>query len=429
MQIFSLLAVTDRQIIALLVQPIKADFQLTDTEIGMLQGLAFGMCYGIAGLPIGWAVDRYPRRLILFLGIGFWSLSATLCGLARDFTSLFAGRMAVGVGEASNNPAAVSLISDLFPPHRASVPFGVFSAGFYIGTGLSLAIGGLIIGMFAVDELVHLPVFGNVAPWQAVFIITGLPGLFFAPLAFLICDPRKKTRATASHSKEAPSLLTLQFRARGRVTSHAFAGFAIASMVTVAIGGWTPAFLSRSHGWAPEQIGWPFGMAVCLSGIVGSLGGGWLLDRTSTSGILDAHFVVPGFCTLASLPLLAGAYFMPTPHLALISLALGLTIFSVIAPTSFAIWRRIVPAPLRGRMVALFVLVAGLLGGGVGPVAVGWVTDHVLGDERLLGHSLALVITIAMLSMALIFLSGRGALRSVDDREIDLVNDSLISAR
>lgn len=116
LQIFSLLAVTDRQIIALLVQPIKADLQLTDTEIGMLQGLAFGMCYGLAGLPIGWAVDRYPRRFILFLGISFWSLSATACGLARDFTSLFVGRMAVGVGEATNNPAAVSLISDLFPP-------------------------------------------------------------------------------------------------------------------------------------------------------------------------------------------------------------------------------------------------------------------------------------------------------------------------
>ncbi|MGE0776076.1 MAG: MFS transporter, partial [Sphingomonadaceae bacterium] len=160
--IFSLFSILDRQVIALLVEPIKADLQLSDTQLGLLQGLAFALFYSLAGIPIGWAVDRFPRRIIIYLGITFWSLSTAACGLATNFWQLFAGRTSVGIGEATLTPVAVSLISDLYPPNRVATPFGVYSAGFYLGSGVALGIGGWVISLFAGQTHIVFPVVGSV---------------------------------------------------------------------------------------------------------------------------------------------------------------------------------------------------------------------------------------------------------------------------
>ncbi len=411
--VFSLLSVLDRQIISLLVTPIKADLGLSDTQVGLLQGFAFGLFYSIAALPLGYLVDRYPRRLILYLGITFWSLSAAFCGLARSFAELFAGRIAVGAGEATLAPAAVSLISDLFPPDRVATPMGVYSAGYFLGSGLALAVGGAVVGLFAGQAQVLVPIVGAVSSWQVVFLVTGLPGLVIALLAFAITDPRKY--GAPKPKSGAASGLRALFWERGGLLIRCFSGFALMSLISYAIAAWTPAFLERRFGLGPGQIGWSFGLAVSVSGAIGAFGGGVLLDRVFRSGRRDAYLLVSGVVVLLALPLLAGAYFMPTPELVLGMLALGMTGVGITGASSYATWRMVAPPALRGRVTAIFVLIVGLVGGGLGPVLVALVTDHVLGNEARVGEAIALVVGVMLPIASLLFLSSRCAMRAIPE--------------
>ena len=233
--LFSTVSMLDRQIIWLMVDPIKADLHISDTQLGLLQGFAFALFYSVAGLPIGWAVDRFPRRAIIFLGLTFWSLSTVFCGLARGFAQLFVGRTLVGVGEATMSPVAVSLIGDLFPPHKVGKPMGVYSASYSLGTGLALGAGGLLVGRLSQHVSVHLPVAGDLAPWQAIFIIVGLPGLLIAPLAMLLCDPRRAVprpdRFPVPRSIQFPDRL----RRRRGVMLCALGAFTFATLINYAI--------------------------------------------------------------------------------------------------------------------------------------------------------------------------------------------------
>lgn len=415
--IFSLFSILDRQIIALLVEPMKADLHLSDTQVGLLQGIAFALFYSLAGLPIGWAVDRFPRKVVIYLGITLWSLSAACCGLAHNFWQIFLGRTTVGVGEATLTPVAVSLIGDLFPPDRVATPYGVYSAGFYLGSGVALGVGGLVVSLFAGQAAVILPIVGDVAPWQAVFLVTGLPGVVVAFLAFLIHDPRparwRSVQAATPGGQEGE--IRHYVRTRGRVTFHSFLGFAMANFVTYAVSAWTPAFLQRQFALPPATIGWTLGLSTACSGAIGAFFGGMLIDRVFRAGQTDAYFLVPSLCGLLALPFLAGAYFMPSPILVLISLALGMSMFGIIAAASYATWGHIAPPCVRGRVSAAAVLTMALIGTGLGPVAVALVTDLLLQDEKKLGLSLAIVTGVALPLMSLLLLSGRSALRAVSE--------------
>lgn len=412
--VFSLVSVLDRQIVSLLVKPIKADLNLSDTEVGMLQGFAFGLFYSLAALPLGYLVDRYPRRIILYLGITFWSISAAFCGVARNFTELFAGRMAVGAGEATLAPSAVSLISDLFPPDRVALPMGIYSAGYFLGSGLALAIGGFIVGLFAGQAQVIVPLIGPVYSWQAVFLVTGLPGAVIALLAFAVTDARPFAVRTSSDDSPVSGLGPL-FRDRGSLLIRCFVGFAFTALVSYAIAAWTPAFLERRFGLRPQDIGWSFGLATAVSGAIGAFGGGLLLDRVYRSGRRDAYLLVSGVAVLAALPLLTGAYFMPTPGLVLLMLAAGMGGIGVTAASSYSVWRLVAPPALRGRVTALFVLITGLLGGGLGPVSVALVTEHVLGSEARVGEAIAIVVGVVLPIVSILLLSGRRAMRAIPE--------------
>ncbi|MGE3747007.1 MAG: spinster family MFS transporter [Sphingomonadaceae bacterium] len=410
--LFSLIAVLDRQIIALLVEPIKKDLSLSDTELGLLQGFAFALFYSLAGVPIGWAVDRYSRRIIAYLGVTVWSLSAAACGLAGGFWPLFACRTMVGVGEASVTPTAVSLIGDLFPREKVGAPMGVYAAGFYVGSGLALAIGGFVVGLFAGQDSVNFPIIGPVAPWQAVLLTTGAPGILIAFLAFFLKDARKAIVARAD--RPAPSMSAL-LADRGRLIAITYVGFALAAFVAYAIGAWTPAFLWRKFGLLPQEIGWTWGIVVSVSGAAGALLGGFAVDRVHRMGRHDANLIVPAIAALISWPLLTTAYFLPSPFAVLLTLGLGMGVFSMIAAGSYATWRQIAPPQFRGQITAGFTVVSGLLGAGMGPVSVALVTDYVFGDEAMVGISLAIVLSIAIPAIAILLATARPLARHLDD--------------
>jgi MFS family permease len=395
--VFSLLSILDRQIISLQVDPIRQSLGLSDTELGLLQGFAFALLYGLAGLPLGWAVDRYPRRPLLHTGITLWSLSAAATGVARSFWQMFAARTSVGIGEAVLAPAALSLISDLFPKHRVATPLGVYSAGFYLGSGAALAIGAHVIAHFAAMDRIALPLIGDVAAWQAVFLVTGLPGVFLAFLAYLIFDPRRSGKpANEAH----PSVALLPFvRANVPILTLAFAGFGLSSFVAYAIGAWAPTYYMRVHGMSAADIGPRYGLILALAA-PGAILGGMLTDSLFRRGERGSNFLVAGFATFAAAPFLILAFEASTADNSMVLLGIGMLLYGFTAPGPYSTFNRLAPPELRGRLMACFVLFHALVGAGLAPVVVGLVTDRLFENDLAVGHSLAAVLGIALPLMA-----------------------------
>jgi len=412
LMLLSLVSFIDRQIISLLVDPMKADLGLSDTQISLLQGLAFVIFYSVAAIPIGWAVDRYPRRIICYIGVTFWSLSAAACGLANNFWQIFAARLGVGAGEACLNPASVSLISDLFPRRQMGTAMGVYAMAISLGAGAALIIGGFVVSLFAGQSQVMVPLIGAVAPWQAVFLITGLPGVLIAFLAFLLTDPRPK--ALAAKQAEGGDHLRRYVASHGKVVALAYAGFGFSAFAFYAVGSWTPAFLSRTFGMTAGEIGYAWGGVVALSGAGGCLLGGLVIDRFVRAGVDDAALLVPAGAALLSWPLLVGSYLMPSPTLVLAGLALGTLMVGIVSAGSLTTWQRVAPAEVRGRIAAAFGLVSTGLGASLGPLSVAIVTDQVFADDARIGWSLAIVLAVSQPLLALSLVGSRTFLKRVE---------------
>ena len=183
----------DRQILALMIEPIKADLNLSDTQFSLLHGLAFSLFYAFMGLPLAYLADRFSRPKIIAVGIIFWSIATALCGLSKNFIQLFFSRMGVGVGEAALSPAAYSMFSDMFSKDKLGRAVAVYSIGSFVGGGIAFLVGGYVIGLLKDLSLIEIPVFGAVKAWQMAFILVGLPGIFIGLLFVLtVRDPKRK---------------------------------------------------------------------------------------------------------------------------------------------------------------------------------------------------------------------------------------------
>ncbi|MGH9937465.1 MAG: MFS transporter, partial [Blastocatellia bacterium] len=196
------LSFIDRQILSLLVGPIKRDLGISDTRIGLLQGLAFALFYTLMGLPVGWLVDRYSRRTIIAAGVFFWSLMTALCAVAGNFWSLFAARLGVGVGEATLGPAAMSLTSDYFPKEKLGGALSVYAMGIFIGSGLALIVGGTVVSAVAGMPAVTLPIIGEIASWRLTFLIVGAPGLLVGLLVYTVREPLRRDLLRPSEGED-----------------------------------------------------------------------------------------------------------------------------------------------------------------------------------------------------------------------------------
>src|SRR5215467_7397810 len=187
----------DRQIFSMVVGPLRRDLHISDVQVSYLQGLSFVVFYTFFGILIGRLVDIYSRRTIIAIGLVLWSLFTTACGIVTTFPQMLMMRMGVGVGEAALSPAAYSLVADYVPPQRMSVAISLYSAGIYIGSGLSFLLGGKIQTYAAARGAMSLPLVGQIHPWQILFFAVGLPGVLFAPLLYTIREPR--TRGGSLH--------------------------------------------------------------------------------------------------------------------------------------------------------------------------------------------------------------------------------------
>ena len=405
----------DRTVVNLMVAPLKAAFRLDDTHFSMLQGLAFGIFYVIACVPMGRLADRYQRRLIIGGGIGLFSLFAMGSGLARSYTQLFLTRIGVAVGEASLTPAGLSMLADLFRPEQLGRPVSAFLMSAPIGQGLGFILTGSLLQWLGTSGTLAAGPLAGFAPWQAAFIIVGAPVLLLVPLFLLQREPERRGTGGAA-SLPVREVLQL-IRERAGALGPMFAGFAMVNLVSYTFFIWTPALFQRSHGWNPAQIGWALGIILITCGTSGVFVAGWLSDRLARRGHLDAQLKVAAFGFVGCGVLGALAALMPSATAALALLAPAIFLSNMPYPCAGTAIQLIVPNRARAQVTALYVTLTTLVGLGVGPLLIGMMTDYVFRDPADIGYSLAIVLAVAAPTMFVLLLRACPAYRALRARD------------
>lgn len=391
----------DRQILSLLIEPIKADLSLSDTQFGLLQGLAFSLFYATMGIPIASLADRYPRPLIIVAGVAIWSAATMACGLARSFGQLFVARLGVGAGEAALSPATYSLISDLFPREQLGRAVGVYSMGSFLGAGIAFLVGGSVIHL-AVGLQAVTPIGQSMAAWQLVFVIVGLPGLVLAAIiALLVREPGSATGAVRGH--DVPStgaVLGFLWRNRAIFVPHML-GFSLMATSLYAILGWSPAFLMRTFGMSAADCGIGLGIAALTAGTAGVFASGWLMDRLAQAGRRDAPFVTGIIGSAGGLASVGALPFAGSADVAMLLLSIALFFVSTPMAPSTAVMQVVPPPAMRSRVSGIFLFFNSFIGLALGSALIGLLNDRLFAQ---VGWSLATVAVLAS-SLAIVLLA------------------------
>lgn len=347
----------DRLLPSILVEAIRADLHLSDSQIGLMGGVAFAVIYSFATIGLARIADRRSPRMVISLSLAFWSLATAVSGLAQGFLQLFAARAAVAAGEAGSTPAAHALIARVFPSRRRSSVMAIFSLGVPIGAMLGLGLGGWI---------------SDALNWRAAFFVVGLPGLAVASvLRFVIPDPPHQSPDDARLTRFSSTLRLLFGMRSFRHMAIASSLFAIGSY---ALNIFAAAFLIRTHHMTATQAGLAFGLAFGLGGLVGTFAGGMLSDWL---GKRDPRWRqgVPAVGLALSAPFSLIAFLTPSRTLAVVCLALtylsGLLYF---APT-FAAAQSLVPDRVRATASGVLLFCLTLIGASIGPSMIGLASD------------------------------------------------------
>jgi MFS family permease len=397
------LSFVDRMILALLVEPIKRDLGISDTQIGLLHGLAFAIFYTTLGLPIARLADRTDRRRLIAIGVAFWSAMTAACGLAQGYAQLFLARVGVGVGEAALSPAAYSMIADAFPPDRLGRALGVYASAIYAGAGLALLVGGSIAVLASNAGAVHVPLVGAMQPWQITFLVVGLPGLLVAAWILSLREPPR--RGGPKPAEPIPAVLAW-LRRHARAYGCHFAGFALLSMTFNATIAWLPTLFVRVHGWTPGEAAFWIGSALLVFGTAGIIVGGVSADWWRRRGRPDGSLRVGVTSALGLLPFAVAAPLMPNPAwtVALLAPLMFFSAYAFGAAAAGLQW--ITPPTMRAQVSALFLFVNNLVGIGMGPLATALLTDHVFRAPEAVDLSLAIVAGGATFAAALALAAG-----------------------
>ncbi len=396
-------AILDRIAIGILVIPIQTDLGLTDTQMGLLQGAAFGVSYSLFAIPLGYFVDRYSRRTLLAAGICMWSLATIMCAYARDFTSFFIARVFVGIGEASVSPAAASLIADYFPPERRSRAFSVFMLGSTLGIGLAYLLGAVALHLSGFVKGLGWTALADMKNWEIVFILVGVPGLLLTALVLTtVREPVRREKGAVATGSAVSLKATL---VKNRFAYLAIISGAALIMITVyAQLAWLPTHFIRRYGWSASEVSIAFGVGFLPIGVFSSLSAGWVLNWLRKRGRQDAPLLVIAF--QAVVVMTCGALMCVGPNAWLAYL--GFILVTVPGTWSYVAalsgLNEITPNELRGRVTGLFTLVTGLVSLGGGAFAVGFLSDTFFPGPNGVGLGLMAVNTVATAIAAIIVL-------------------------
>ncbi|MDH0897031.1 MULTISPECIES: MFS transporter [unclassified Pseudomonas] len=398
------LSFIDRQILNLLVGPIRRDLDITDTQMSLLMGLSFALFYTVCGIPLGRLADTKSRRGLIAVGVLFWSAATAACGMAKQYWQFLLCRVGVGVGEAALSPAAYSLIADSFPPERRATAISVYSMGVYLGSGIAFLLGGLVIQFASAKGDVVLPLLGEVRPWQLIFLILGGAGVLFTLLMLAVREPAR--RGIGAGVAVPLAEVGRYIRSNRRTVlchNFGFAGLALAGYGSAA---WIPTFYIRTYGWDAGQVGIVYGSLVAVFGCLGIVFGGRLADWLAKRGRSDANMRVGLYAALGSLPFVLAFPLMGDAFWA--SVLMAPTVFCLSMPFGVApaAIQEIMPNSMRGQASALYLFVITLIGLGLGPTAVALVTDFVFADDNALRYSLLIVTAIAVVSSIILLWRG-----------------------
>lgn len=387
----------DRSILAILLEDIKLEFDLSDTQLGFLSGIAFALFYAVMGIPIARWADRGSRKTIISIAVFVWSLMTAFTGFAQNFAMLLAARIGVGVGEAGCTPPAHSLISDYFPLERRATMLSIYSLGIPIGAGIGYLAGGWLTQWF---------------DWRTAFIVVGLPGVVLALIVqWTLKEPTRgayeqpaKATATGESVGEVlrfmVSLPSFRHMALGAAL-HAFYGYGAQAFIA--------AFFIRTHHISTGEIGTWLAAIGFTGGVIGVYMGGYLGDRLS-GGDKRWYMWVPAIATLLSIPFAFLVYLWPDGRTALMLLFPANLLGGLYLGPTFAMTQTLVPPHMRAMASAILLFVINIIGLGLGPQIVGLVSDLLVpsfGTESLRYALLMVVVVFSIWSIAHYILAAR----------------------
>lgn len=368
----SIVSFVDRQVVAIVVEPMKADLAISDSQIGWLYGV-FAVFYALAAWPIAFMADRYSRKHIIAAGIFVWSLMTIACGLSRQFWHVLWARVGVGVGEASLSPATVSMVGDLFPREQIPLALSIFQTAAVMGSGIAFLIGGLVLEMVQTSAAVELPWLGQLQPWQLTFIYVGLPGVLLSVVFLLIREPQRRVAPPKSTSM-APLKSFYQQNRKAIVLHHlGFLSFALAGYAFVF---WSVSYFVRVHGVpaaeAAQTFGWIFLLTGPLGPVLAALFARWLnargrRDGNIVAGMLLGVLGVPVVVLIQFMPHEDWAYLLYIPAMILVNAPFGL------ANGSLPV---IAPAAIHAQVAAIYLFVVSI-GNLLGPPIAGFFNEVV----------------------------------------------------
>lgn len=386
----------DRQILGILVQPIKADLGLTDTQLGALGGIAFALLYSTLAIPLALVADRTSRSWVITISLAVWSGFTALCGVATSFWQLFAFRLGVGVGEAGGVAPSYAMIADYFPPERRARALAIYSLGIPVGLALGALLGGFIAA--SVD-------------WRTAFLVVGVAGIVLAPIFRLVV--REPARGGADRVSSAPAErapLAAVFPILARKPSFWLMAFAAAfsSMCGYGLAFWTPSMLIRSYGFSLWEASQFMGGLLLIGGTLGVFAGGWFADRLGARD-RGVYAKLPATAWAITVPLFALGFWSSSPWSAFAFLLIpnGLNILWL-GPVTTAV-QNLVPAHMRATASASFLFINNLIGLGIGSWVMGAMSDAMtlrFGDEAL-RYSMMLALSFYAVASVLMFLAVR----------------------
>ena len=388
----------DRQIVAILLPAIKADMGLSDTQLGILTGLAFGLFYATLGIPIAYLADRASRKKIIIACLSLFSLMTFLCGMAQNYAQLLLARIGVGVGEAGTSPPSHAMIADMYAPSERATPLAVFALGINLGLFVAFLAGGWIADNYG---------------WRTAIQVIALPGFGLAIIAwFTLRDPPRgmsDTLAGESPVGQAPPLMeTFSLMWQTAALRQILIGSTLVIIVGYGAVAWLPSYFIRVHGMTATQVGGILALMIGVGGAIGTTLGGVVADRLGKRDVRWNVWVV-GIVTVAFTPLSLAGYLAPDTQTALLLLILPFCVGALYFGPTLAMLHTLVKPEMRSLASAIMLFINNIFGLGLGPLSVGLLSDSltpVYGPQGL-GYALAIMLLVGLWGALHYFLAAR----------------------
>jgi len=391
MTVVVMFTVLDRSVMSLLIEPIKQDFGITDTQAAVLIGAAFSLPYGIVGVLVARLADHRNRRNLVAASIAFWSACTVACGFAQGYVSLLIARMGIGAGESGYGPASWSIATDNWPREKVAFATGTMGIGAMLGMGLALFLGGAVLHIVSGMPAVEVPLIGQVRPWQWTFIIVGAPGMLWALVVLTSKEPPRRGLAAGEKAQKVPvAEVAGWLRNDWRTYLAVIGGMAVKAMMIAVPSTWGATFLHRQFGWDLGSIGMITGTITLIVSPIALMAGAKLSEYWTRQGRADANLRIILYGLLASIPLMVLAPLMPNPYLVLAVNALGGFVSTLSFGPSIAAFQVITPNRMRAQVGSLTQFCNNVIAFALSPVIVALFTDYLFGDPSMLRYSMVL---------------------------------------